>query len=75
MSLQNTHLQDENTRLSQENGSLRKENDIVEGLLRQQPTTPQAEAILKALGRVELRLTQTLPSAFENGEDHDTTMN
>ena len=68
-------LQAENARLSQENGSLRKENDIVKNLLRQQPTTPEAEAILKAVGRVELQLTQILPSAFEDGENHDTALN
>lgn len=61
-------LQTENVRLSQENG-------IVKNLLRQQPTTPEAETILKAVGRVELQLTQFLPPAFEDGEDHDTAIN
>jgi len=68
-------LHSENARLSQENGSLRKENEIVENLLRQQPTTPEAQAILKAVGRVELQLTQILPSALEDGEDHDPSVN
>jgi hypothetical protein len=74
-STENDYLRSENARLSQENGSLHRENEIVETLLRQQPTTPQAEAILKARGRVELRLAQTLLSAFENGEEHDTNVN
>ena len=71
----NVALQAGNARLSQKNGSLCKENDIVKNLLRQQPTTPEAEAILKAVGRVELQLTQFLPPAFEDGEDHETQQN
>jgi len=51
-------LQAENNRLLQENSSLCKENDILKGLLRQQPTTPESEAILNTLGRVEFRLTE-----------------
>ena len=69
------HLQAENNRLLQENGSLRKENDILKGLLRQQPTTPQAEAILKTIERVEFRLIQTLPPLFEDGGDHNAETN
>jgi len=71
----NAHFQAENNRLLQENGSLCKENDILKGLLRQQPTTPEAEAILKTLGRVEFQLTQFLPPIFEDGEDHQTQSN
>lgn len=69
------YAQMEDNRLLQDNGSLRKENEILKGLLRQQPTTPQAEAILKILERVEFRLTQTLPPLFEDGGDHNTEMN
>jgi hypothetical protein len=68
-------LRAENTRLAQENGSLCKENDIVKNLLRQQPTTPQAEAILKSLQRVELRLVEALPSILDDGENHDVSLN
>jgi hypothetical protein len=71
----NIALQSENAKLAQENGSLCKENEIVTNLLQQQPTTPQAEAILKSLQRVELRLTEALPSALDDGEDHDFLMN
>jgi hypothetical protein len=72
---QSVALQARNVQLSQENGSLHKENDIVKNLLRQQPSTPEAEAILKAVGRVELRLDQFLPPAFEDGEDHSNSLN
>jgi regulator of replication initiation timing len=75
MSRDKNHLHTENNGLSQENGSLRKENEILRGLLRQQPTTPEAEAILKTLGRVELRLSQFLPPIYENGEDHQPLNN
>ncbi len=75
VSQKSIYIHNENTKLSQENGSLRKENDIVKNLLRQQPTTPEAEAILKAVGRVELQLTQCLPSALDDGEYHDTNLN
>lgn len=70
-----TALQAENARLSQEIGSVRKENNILKNLLRQQPTTPQAEAILKAVGRVELRLDQFLPATYEDGENHSNALN
>jgi len=63
------YLRAENSRLQQEKGSLHKENEILKGLLRQQPTTPQAEAILKALGRVEFRLTELLPPEFDPGDN------
>jgi hypothetical protein len=75
VSQESAYLRSENAKLSQENGSLRKESEIVKNLLRQQPTTPEAEAILKAVGRVELQLTQFLPSAFEDGENHDGQIN
>jgi hypothetical protein len=75
VSEESVFLHSENARLSQENGSFRKENEIVKNLLRQQPTTPEAEAILKAVGRVELQLTQILPSAIDDGEDHNTSLN
>jgi len=69
------YLQAENNRLSQENGSLHKENQILKDLLLQQPSTPQVEAILKTLGRIELHVTQFLPPLFEDGEDHETQQN
>ena len=74
VSAENAAVRNENVRISQENGSLRKENEVLKSLLRQQPTTPQAEAILNKLGKVEFRLTQLLPPAFESS-DHDTSMN
>jgi hypothetical protein len=75
VTVESASLQSDNARLSQENGSLRKENDIVKNLLRQQPPTPQAEAILKSLQRVELRLVEALPSVLDDGEDHQTQLN
>lgn len=75
LSCDNTQLRGENNRLLQENISLRMENELLKGLLRQRPATPEAEAILKTLERVEFRLTQVLPPIFEDGEDHDSRRN
>lgn len=54
---------------------LLQENQILKDLLRQEPATPQVEAILKKLGRIELCVTQFLPPLFEDGEDHETQQN
>jgi hypothetical protein len=73
--IENTYLHNENAKISHEKGSLRKEVEILTNIVRQQPTTPEAETILKALGRVQFQLTQLLPSALEDGEGHDSLLN
>jgi hypothetical protein len=62
-------------RLLQENASLRANMELLKGLVRQQPETPEGVAILKAVERVEFRLTKILPSIFEDGGDHNTPQN
>ena len=68
-------LRREHAFLSAENSRLTQENKILKSLLKQQPSTPQAEAILEALERVEFRLIQALPPIFEDGGDHNTEIN
>lgn len=65
----------ENAELHGQKDRLIQENEILKSLLSQQPNTPQSEAILKSLKRVELRLTEALPSVLNDGEDHQTQMN
>lgn len=68
-------LRREHAFLSAENSRLIQENEILKNLLKQQPSTPQIEAVLETLGRVEFRLIQALPPIFEDGGDHDTEQN
>ena len=68
-------VQCENAELIGQKNRLLQENEILRGLLSQQPTTPQSEAILKSLQRVELRLTEALPSILDDGESHNTMSN
>ena len=51
------------------------ENRVLRELIRQQPTTPQAEAILKALQRVEFRLDGFLPNILDNGGGENPLLN
>ena len=48
---------------------------MLKALLKEQPTTPQAKAILKSLDKVQLRLTELLPTIYDDGQDHQTRLN
>jgi len=53
----------------QEMQRLRSENEVLKALVAERPASAQTEAILKALQRVELRLTEILPPEFDAGNN------
>lgn len=73
--LENARLQADNSQLIADKGRLETEVKVLKALLKEQPTTPQAEAILKSLDKVQLRLTELLPSIYDDGQDHQTRLN
>lgn len=73
--LENARLQADNSQLIADKGRLETEVKVLKALLKEQPTTPQAEAILKSLDKVQLRLTELLPPIYDDGQDHQTRLN
>jgi hypothetical protein len=61
--------------LLQDKGRWEAEKAMLIELLGQKPTTPEAEAILKAIRGLGNQIAGALPSVFENGGDPDIRIN